>query len=303
MTMHTDDTPTAPDGLATRPLLQAYANRLSRMEALDAPAQKIAAVVRKAIPSGPVKDGLSGTWLGHAFHPLMTDVPIGTWTSAVILDWLGGRDSGKGAQRLIGVGLAAAVPTIASGYSDWADSTLSSDDIRRVGLVHAGFNAAGTTLFLGSYLARRRDRSATGKLLGLAAISSIGAGGWLGGHLSYKQASGVDQTALEEGPTEWTAALPETALAEGAATCAHVGDVRVLLVRQGGQVRALANRCTHRGGPLHEGEVGDGTITCPWHRSTFALDDGSVVNGPAAYPQPVYDVRSREGMLEVRVRV
>jgi nitrite reductase/ring-hydroxylating ferredoxin subunit len=74
-------------------------------------------------------------------------------------------------------------------------------------------------------------------------------------------------------------------------------------VRQGGQVRALANRCTHRGGPLNEGEVGDGTITCPLHGSTFSLEDGSVVNGPAAYPQPVYDVRSREGMLEVRVRV
>ncbi len=302
MSTQTDDTPTASDGLATRPRLQAYASRLSRIEALDAPADKIAAAVRKAIPAGPVKDALSGTWLGHAFHPLMTDVPIGTWTSAVLLDWLGGRESRKGADRLIGVGLLAAVPTIVSGSSDWADTTVSSDDIRRVGLIHAAFNAAGTTLFLGSYVARRRDRRGTGKLLGLAAISSIGAGGWLGGHLSYKQASGVDQTALEEGPTEWTAALREAELTEGAATCAHVGDVRVLLVRQGGQVRALANRCTHRGGPLHEGDVGDGTITCPWHKSVFALEDGSVVRGPAAYPQPVYDVRSRDGMLEVRVR-
>lgn len=303
MSTHTDDTPSASDGLATRPRLQAYASRLGRIEALDAPANKIAAVVRKAIPGGPVKDALSGTWLGHAFHPLMTDVPIGTWTSAVLLDWLGGRESRKGADRLIGVGLLAAVPTIVSGSSDWADTTVSSDDIRRVGLIHAAFNAAGTTLFVGSYVARRRDRRASGKLLGLAAISSIGAGGWLGGHLSYKQASGVDQTALEEGPTEWTAALRETEVTEGAATCAHVGDVRVLLVRQGGEVRALANRCTHRGGPLHEGEVGDGTITCPWHKSVFALEDGSVVSGPAAYPQPVYDVRSRDGMLEVRVRV
>ena len=302
MTTQVDDTPANPDGLATRPRLQAYASRLSRLEALDKPAEKLSASIRKAIPAGPVKDALSGTWLGHAFHPLMTDVPIGTWTSAVILDWLGGRDSGKGAQRLVGVGLAAAVPTIASGYSDWADSTVGSADIRRIGLIHAAFNAAGTTLFLGSYVARRRQRTASGKLLGLAAISSIGAGGWLGGHLSYKQASGVDQTALEEGPTEWTAALRESELTEGVARCAHVGDVRVLLVRQGGEVRALANRCTHRGGPLDQGEVGDGTITCPWHSSTFALKDGSVVSGPAAYPQPVYDVRSREGMLEVRVR-
>ena len=303
MTQSADDTPTAADGLATRPRLQALATRLGRVEALDAPAGKLGAAVRKAIPGGTVKDALSGTWLGHAFHPLMTDVPIGTWTSAVVLDWLGGRESRKGAQRLVGVGLAASVPTIVSGYSDWADAEVGSDDIRRLGLVHAAFNAAGTTLFLGSYLARRRDRRTSGKLLGLAAISSIGAGGWLGGHLSYKQASGVDQTALEEGPTEWTAALSDGDLAEGSATCAHVGDVRVLLVRQGGEVRALANRCTHRGGPLNEGELGDGTIKCPWHDSVFALADGSVVRGPAAYPQPVYDVRSHEGMLEVRVRV
>lgn len=302
MTTHRDDTPAASDGLATRPRLQAYASRMSRIQALDAPAEKIARSVRKAIPAGPVKDALSGTWLGHAFHPLMTDVPIGTWTSSVLLDWIGGRQSSKGADRLIGVGLAASLPTVISGLNDWADSTVSSDDIRRVGLLHAGFNATGTTLFLTSYVARRRGRRVSGKLLSLAAIANIGAGGWLGGHLSYKQASGVDQTALEEGPTEWTPALPETQLSEGAVTCAHVGDVRVLLVRQDGEVRALANRCTHRGGPLHEGDLGDGTITCPWHRSTFTLKDGSVVSGPAAYPQPVYDVRSREGLLEVRVR-
>ena len=301
--MTTPADPTSSDGLARRPRMQVLARRLGAVEALDAPAERIAATVRKKIPGGPVKDALSGTWLGHAFHPLMTDVPIGTWTSAVILDWIGGRESAKAADRLIGVGLVAAVPTFVSGWSDWADSTLSSDDIRRMGLIHAALNGTAANLFLGSLVARRRGRRGTGKLLGLAAISSLGAGGWLGGHLSYSQASGVDQTALEEGPGQWSPALPEAELPEGQAACAHVDDVRVLLVRQGGRVWALANRCTHRGGPLHEGEVGDGTITCPWHQSTFALADGSVERGPAAYPQPAYDVRSRDGMLEVRVRV
>lgn len=293
---------TAADGLARYPRPNVLARRLGRLEQLDAPAQKVAGVMRKVIPSGPVKDALSGTWLGHAFHPLMTDVPIGTWTSAVILDWIGGRQSRPAADRLVGVGLAAAVPTIASGWSDWVDSTSSSDDIRRVGLLHAGFNASGTVLFAGSLLARLSGRRTSGKLLGLAAISSVGAGGWLGGHLSYSQASGVDQTALEQGPTDWTPALAESELDENAAKCAVVSGVAVLLVRQGGEVRALANRCTHRGGPLHQGDLGEGTITCPWHQSTFALSDGSVLEGPAAYAQPVYDVRSSAGMLEVRVR-
>lgn len=293
---------TAADGLARRPLPDVLMRRLGRIQALDAPAERIAKSVRSALPAGPVKDALSGTWLGHAFHPLMTDVPIGTWTSAVILDLIGGRDSEQAADRLIGVGLVAVVPTIASGMSDWADGTVSSDDIRRVGLLHATFNATGTALFAASLVARRRRRRTQGKVLGLAAISSVGVGGWLGGHLSYADASGVDQTAFEQGPSGWEPALAEDDLREGAATCAVVGDVRILLVRQGGQVRALANRCTHRGGPLHEGELGDGTITCPWHQSTFALSDGSIVRGPAAYAQPVYDVRSHDGMLEVRVR-
>lgn len=300
MTAHTDDS--AADGLARYPRIQVLARRLGRLESLDAPAERIAGSVRSVLPAGRFKDAVSGTWLGHAFHPLMTDVPIGTWTSSIILDWLGGRDAEEAADRLMAVGLAASVPTIVSGLSDWADSTVGSDDIRRLGLLHAVFNASATVLFAGSLAARRGGHRAEGKLLGLAAISSLGAGGWLGGHLSYSQAAGVDQTALDEGPSDWSPALREDELAEGAATCAHVADVRILLVRQGGQVRALASRCTHRGGPLHEGELGDGTITCPWHQSTFALSDGSVLRGPAAYPQPVYEVRSRDGMLEVRPR-
>ena len=54
------------------------------------PAKTIGKAVRDAVPAGPVKDALSGIWLGHALHPLLTDLPIGTWTSAVLLDWLGG---------------------------------------------------------------------------------------------------------------------------------------------------------------------------------------------------------------------
>jgi nitrite reductase/ring-hydroxylating ferredoxin subunit len=293
---------TASDGLARKPRASALGRRLGRLELLDAPAGAISSFVSKVLRPGPVKDALSGTWLGHAFHPLMTDVPIGTWLSAVILDAIGGRDSEQAADRLIAVGLGAALPTFVSGWSDWSDSTSSSPEIRRVGLLHALSNGTAAALFAGSLVARRQDRRGQGKLLGLAAISGIGLGGWLGGHLSYSEASGVDQTALQEGPTDWTPALRDAELGEGATACAAVGDVAVLLVRQGGEVRALANRCTHRGGPLHEGELGDGTVTCPLHGSTFALSDGSVLRGPAPYPQPVYDVRSREGMLEVRVR-
>jgi hypothetical protein len=164
------------------PLPAAVAERLESVTALDPPAKAIGKLVRDTIPKGPVKDGLSGTWLGHALHPLLTDVPIGAWTSAVMLDFLGGRQSRPAAQRLIGLGLAAAAPTFVSGWNDWADTEPASDAVRRSGLVHALFNGTGAATFAASWMARRRGDSARGKLLGLAGISLVGAGGWLGAH-------------------------------------------------------------------------------------------------------------------------
>jgi nitrite reductase/ring-hydroxylating ferredoxin subunit len=78
--------------------------------------------------------------------------------------------------------------------------------------------------------------------------------------------------------------------------------VPVMVARQNGALHALVNKCAHRGGPLHEGELGDGTVTCPLHGSVFRLEDGAVCRGPSAYPQPAYDVRAVDGVLELRVR-
>jgi nitrite reductase/ring-hydroxylating ferredoxin subunit len=84
--------------------------------------------------------------------------------------------------------------------------------------------------------------------------------------------------------------------------CVDVAGTPVLLARSGGEVRALSNHCAHRGGPLHEGELGEDTITCPWHGSEFALANGSLVRGPSTYPQPAWDARVRSGRIEVRRR-
>jgi nitrite reductase/ring-hydroxylating ferredoxin subunit len=74
-----------------------------------------------------------------------------------------------------------------------------------------------------------------------------------------------------------------------------------MVVRDGGTIRALHNRCTHRGGSLADGEVADGAVTCPLHGSVFALDDGSVRRGPAPYPAPRFEARVVSGG-EVEVR-
>ena len=66
--------------------------QLESVDALDGPARAVARTVRGVIPDGTPKHILSGAWFGHAVHPIMTDIPIGVWTSAVILDWTGGED-------------------------------------------------------------------------------------------------------------------------------------------------------------------------------------------------------------------
>ncbi|HET8951365.1 MAG TPA: Rieske (2Fe-2S) protein [Solirubrobacteraceae bacterium] len=285
-----------------KPRATELADRIAELEPLDSVAEPIASTVRDLLPGGPVKDALSGTWLGHALHPIMQLAPLGTWMSAVILDLIGGEDGEPAADLLIGTGLLSAVPTFVSGWSDYSDSTVASASVRRVGIVHAAANGTGALLFAGSLLARGRGRRGKGKLLALAGMGAVGAGGWLGGHLSYAEGVGVDVTTFEDYPGDWTPVIAEAELADGEPHRAEVGGVGVMVVRDGGHVYALADRCAHRGGPLSDGEIEDGCVTCPWHGSRFRLSDGSVEQGPAAYPQPALDARISGGMVEVRDR-
>ncbi len=291
-----------PAGAPNRPRLHALAERVGRLEGLDGPAEAVARKVRGALDPGPVKDVISGTWLGHALHPLLTDIPIGTWTSATMLDLLGGRRSRDAAERLIGIGVLAAVPTAITGTNDWADTTPADDSVRRIGAVHAVANTAALLLYGGSLAARRRGRRRRGVALGLAGSGALVVGGHLGGHLSYDKGVGVQQTAFREMPTDWTPTVREGEVHEDRPTRASAGDVDVVLARHEGRIYALADRCTHRSGSLADGTVADGCVTCPLHASVFRLADGSVVRGPAGAPEPAFDVRVEDGTVHVRVR-
>jgi nitrite reductase/ring-hydroxylating ferredoxin subunit/uncharacterized membrane protein len=285
---------------ATRPRLHHLAERVGSVAALDGPAEAVAGKIRGLVPRGPVKDTLSGTALGHALHPLLTDLPIGTWTSAAVLDLVGGRAARPAAERLIATGILAAVPTAASGLNDWADTTPASDSVRRVGAVHAVANVTALALYAASFAARRRGNHAGGVALGLAGVGALTVGGHLGGHLSYAQGVGVDRTVFETDAGEWTEVLDDSALGEGALQAAEVDGRPVVLARVRGQVHALGNTCAHRGGSLSEGELVGDCVECPLHGSRFRLTDGSVERGPSAYPQPVYDVRVQNGRIALR---
>jgi nitrite reductase/ring-hydroxylating ferredoxin subunit/uncharacterized membrane protein len=274
-------------------------DRLAALEQLDGPAKTIGKAVRDAVPRGPIKDTLSGTWLGHALHPVLTDLPIGTWTSAVLLDWLGGREGRTAADRLVGLGIVASGPAALTGLTEWADSEPASDAVRRIGILHAAGNVTALALFSLSLAARRRGARPAGKPLAPAGAGVLAGGGYLGGHLSFAEGVGVNQTTFEEPDAGWTTVLREADLPEGEARYAEVDGVGVMVARWQGEVYALSNRCAHRGGPLDEGELADGCVTCPLHGSTYRLSDGGVERGPSPYPQPVWKARVRGGVVEV----
>ena len=273
---------------------------LESVEVLDPVAVKLAGAVSKAVPVGAPRDVLSGTWLGHALHPLLTDVVIGSYTSATLLDVLGGDDDGGASERLIEVGLAASVPTVASGLNDWAMTVFGDRRARPVGLVHAMANLTGSGLYAASLVARRRGERGRGKLLAAAGAGALAVGGFLGGHLSFTRGVGVNQTAFDEGPGDWTA-VDAAELEDDKPTSAMAGDTPVLLVRHHGHLHALHDRCSHRGCPLSGGEVEGESVTCPCHGSRFSLVDGSIERGPATSPQPVYETREQEGRIELKL--
>ena len=289
--------------MSTRtPILHDALDQLGSLEAVDGLAQKLAKAVRDLKRPPKVDEALSGTWLGHPVHPLLILLPMGSWTSAVLLDWLGGEDAETAADLLLGAGLAAAVPTVATGYADWADTEPASDTVRRVGLVHAALNGTAAALFAASLAARAGGSRGRGKLLALLGMGAVSAGGYLGGHLTYAEGVGVDTTTFEAYPDSWTPALADAALGEGELRAADVDGTAIVLARRGGRVYALSNTCVHRKGSLADGELVGDCVKCPLHGSTFRLEDGAVEQGPAAYPQPVLEARVNDGSIEVRAR-
>jgi len=275
--------------------------RLEEAQALDGVSDRLQSAISTAVRPQRLRDLLHGTWLGHSLHPVLVQLPVGSFVSAAVLDLFPGTR--KATTTLIAVGTAGAVPAILAGWLDWSGMT---NDRRRVGLVHAAANAVGVSLYAASLVARLRGRSSRGRVLSYAGLSAAGLGAYLGGHLSYALAAGTNQAAPEIAriPAEWTSVGSLASLPEGKPAVRTVGDVPILLYRLGARVTAMIERCGHETGPLGEGSMvgsgADACVVCPWHGSTFRLVDGSVVHGPAASDQPLLPVRIEAGEVEVR---
>ena len=251
-----------------------------------------------------LKDVLHGTWLGHPLHPVLTDIPVGAWTVAAVLDvveTVTGTDTmSKAADAAVAVGLAGAVGAAVTGLTDWSETY---DRPKRIGLTHGLLNIVATSLYATSLVMRLRGKQRS-KAITLAhlgyAISGFSA--YLGGHLVFGEQIGVDHTATADAtkPQEYTPVLAEAELPEGKPTRVLAEGVAIVLVRQRGRIHALTDTCPHLGGPLSEGKLVGDAIQCPWHQSELALEDGRVVCGPTTFPARAFDVRVRDGRIEVR---
>lgn len=269
---------------------------------MDRPVRALANAVRRRIRPGWLRDTLHGVPLGEPLHPPLASVSLGCWMSTAILD-LAGADP-RAARLLLATGVANALPTAAAGLTDW--SSLHREQ-QRVGFVHMLSNLTALSLFTASLVARLRGRERSGRTLSFAGLGVGALGAYLGGHLAYRQAAGANHAPQVSHlvPLGWHDLCPIRDLPDGRPVARRLGYIQLFVLRQGEGVTVLADHCPHLAGPLHQGRLvmdnGEACVICPWHGSTFRLEDGSVRHGPATAPAPTFETRiRRDGTIQVR---
>ena len=247
-----------------------------------------------AVPQ-PVRDVLDGVWFGNPLHPALTDLPLGAWSAAFLLDFVGS----EAADEALAVGILGAVPAALTGLNDWSHL---KDDARRIGIVHALLNTAALTLNVASFAARRGGHRGLGRMLSGVAYAGTLVSAHLGGHLSFGLGVRVNRTAFESPRDRYAPVCEESELNGGKLIGVELEGESVVVSRsdESGEVCAIAATCSHLGGPLDQGKRDGDTVTCPWHGSRFDLCTGDVQGGPAVYPQPRYEARVRSGKVEIR---
>lgn len=237
------------------------------------------------------KNLLNGTWLGHPVHPAITDVPVGAMTIAAMLDVTGQE---RAADLAIATGLAAMTASAATGAADAVDAH-GRPQVQAT--VHATLMIGSFGAYLVSFALRVLGPHALrplAVLLSWLGYGALSAGAYVGGDLTYRSGNQVDRHAWRAPGKAWKA-LDATEVPEGRLVRAMLGTEPLVLYREGDATHAIHATCAHAGGPLDKGTVIDGCVECPWHHSRFRLSDGHVVQGPAVYDQPRYEVRAAEG--------
>ena len=277
--------------------------------------EPIADVIQKAVdgayrvlgkPGAALRSAMHGTRIfGHPLHPALTDLPVGAWTVGVVADFVAhfsNRIPTEAGDLALAVGVVGALGSVLTGYTDFHDTESHE---RRVAAAHGlvmtfavGLDAA--SLGLRWWAGLNLHPLAVG--LSTAGLGVLFAGAYLGGHVVFGIGTMVDHLAFIAGPHEPVDVGASSDFPEGAARCVDAGGMAALVVRRNGVLCAIADVCTHAGGPLHEGPLDGGVVTCPWHASRFRIDTGQALRGPATFPQPTFTVREADGQVSLKLR-
>jgi nitrite reductase/ring-hydroxylating ferredoxin subunit/uncharacterized membrane protein len=271
---------------------------------LDALGDRLQPVVRKAV-AGTGRRGadlLDGVWLGAPLHPALTDVPMGALTAAVTLDGVaiatGSRTVARQADGALAISVAGALAAATSGLSDWR---YMRGEKRRLAAAHGLLNVVGLAFNATSLGLRLGGRRRAGQVSSALGFAVAGTAAHLGGELSFGMGVRVNQAQPGAGPAEFEAVLDESQLDGASMHRIDVAGEAVLLTRSAsGEICAIANTCSHFGGPLADGEREGDVVVCPWHGSRFDVCSGEVKGGPAVFPQPRFEARARDGRIEIR---
>lgn len=277
----------------------------AKLDRLAEPLQGVVhTVFRSSKATMLLKSVLNGTPMRHRIHPALVVVPLGAWTTAVLLDAFEGRAGQharpglrNGADMALAVGVVAALPAALSGLADWVDTNGTP---RRMGVAHALANTAGLAAFSTSLALRGAGARSAGKLLAGVGLGSVSLGSALGGEMVFSLGVNVPYQPHPRPPKAFTDVLAAEELLEGQPRVVKVRNVPVLLLRHGGEVLAVQEWCPHLGGPLSKGPIDGDVVECPWHQSRFRLRDGAPVQGPAAVPLQTFEVREEGGRILVK---
>ena len=247
-------------------------------------------------PIRPLKDLLSGVWLGHPVHSAVTDIPIGTLLVTVVLDLMNQPAAADVALVATILFMLAAAVTGASDYVD-------TDGTARVrATLHSTLMVVALLMLLVSLVLRAGSPADRTIPIALSIIGFliVSAGAAVGGEVVYVFGNMVSRHAFRGAGTKWVKldlgdVTDLGTVPEATPLKARAGINDLVLVRIADTVYALHAVCAHAGGPLAQGTVVDGCIECPWHASRFRLTNGHVRRGPALYDQPAYEVRATDG--------
>jgi nitrite reductase/ring-hydroxylating ferredoxin subunit/uncharacterized membrane protein len=252
----------------------------------------------------------------HPLHPMLIPIPIGFLVGALLLNVLGLIWNAPAwwstAQLLAGLGIVAGLIAAVPGFIDYLYTVPPESSGKTRAVKHAIANVAALVLF-GIALALRGDLEVPpgAVVIGLqvAGAACLGAGGWMGGTLVYRNVIGVDMRYAGAGKwseTQISADLSEAEVARAdelevdQMKLIRVNGHRIVLGRTEAGYVAFDDRCPHRGGSLAGGMMICGTVQCPWHGSQFDVSAGTLKAGPAEEGIRTFPTEVRDGKVYVR---